>query len=84
MTAIKTAISIQRPLFEQAQELALELKIPRSQVFVLALQDYIRRYQNRQLLARINAAYADGPTAEEQAVHEHMRRLQRQMVEGEW
>ncbi len=84
MTAIKTAISIQRPLFEQAQELALELKIPRSQVFVLALQDFIRRHQNRQLLASLNAAYADGPTAEEQAVHEHMRRLQRQMVEGEW
>ncbi len=84
MTAIKTAISIQRPLFEQAQELALELKIPRSQLFVLALQDFIRRYQNRQLLARLNAAYEGDPDPEEQVLHEHMRRLQRQMVEGEW
>ena len=84
MTAIKTAISIQRPLFEQAQELALELKIPRSQVFVLALQDFIRRHQNRQLLARLNAAYADGPTAEEQAVHEQMLNLHRQAMEDEW
>lgn len=84
MAAIKTAISIQQSLFEEADALAQELEISRSRLFALAVEDFIQRYQNRQLLEAINDAYGDLPDPEEQALRQHMRRQHRQIVEGEW
>ena len=84
MDNVKTAISIQKPLFEQAQDLARKMNISRSRLFVLALEEYIRRQQNRELLEQINAAYADEPDSAEQTLRRKTRRLHRQLVEGEW
>jgi len=84
MANIKTAISLQKSLFEQAEMLAREMKVSRSRLFVLALEDYIRRYQNQQLLERINQAYPDAPDAAEQKRLRKMRRQHRKVVEGEW
>ncbi|MBI1922699.1 hypothetical protein HYR99_00465 [Candidatus Poribacteria bacterium] len=84
MANIKTAISLQKSLFEQVETLAHEMKISRSRLFVLAMEDFIRRYQSPQLLEEINAAYEDGPDAAEQALHRRMRLQHRQLVEGEW
>jgi len=39
------------------------MKISRSRLFVIALEDYIRRHQNRQLLESINRAYQDSADA---------------------
>jgi hypothetical protein len=36
MQTIKTAISLQRPLFEQAESLAERLEISRSRLFIIA------------------------------------------------
>ena len=83
MANVKTAISIQQSLFEQADALARELHISRSRLFALAVEDFMQRYENQRLLERINDAYAD-ITPEEQALLRRMRRQQRQMVEGEW
>jgi hypothetical protein len=44
----------------------------------------MQRYENQRLLERINDAYADTTTPDEQALLRRMRRQQRQMVEGEW
>jgi metal-responsive CopG/Arc/MetJ family transcriptional regulator len=84
MQSVKTAISIQESLLEQAETLARKMKVSRSRLFVLALEDYIHRQQNRELLAQINAAYADEPDPSEQALHRKARRTHRQVVEGEW
>ena len=84
MANVKTAISIQQPLFEQAEALARELHISRSRLFALAVEDFMQRYENQRLLERINDVYADTTTPEEQALLRRMRRQQRQMVEGEW
>ena len=84
MQTVKTAISIQESLFEQAETLARQMKISRSRLFVLALEDYIRRQQDRELFAQINAAYADEPDAAEQTFRHKMRSTQRRTVEGEW
>ncbi len=74
MPNVKTAVSLEGPLFEQAEALAREMKISRSRLFALALEDFIRRYQNERLLEQLNAAYADGLDVEEQAVLNGMRR----------
>jgi metal-responsive CopG/Arc/MetJ family transcriptional regulator len=43
MENVKTAVSIRKSLFEQAENLARKMKVPRSRLFALALEDYIRR-----------------------------------------
>ncbi len=84
MANVKTAISMQPSLFEQAEALAREMHISRSRLFTLAVEDFIHRYENQRLLEHINAAYADTPTPDEHALLRRMRRQHRQMVEGEW
>ena len=84
MQNVKTAISIQKSLFEQAESLARKMKVSRSRLFVLALEDYINRQQNRELLAQINAAYADEPDLSEQTLRRKVRHTHRRIVEGEW
>lgn len=81
---VKTAISIQQPLFEQAEALAKEMHISRSRLFMLALKDFIHRYQSRQLLERIDAAYDDAPAPSEKELQRHMRSSHKRIVEDEW
>jgi metal-responsive CopG/Arc/MetJ family transcriptional regulator len=82
--SVKTAISLRRPLYEQVDKLAREMSVPRSQVFVLALEAYVSKHQNRVLLEEINKAFADKPQASEQKRLKSMRRSHRQLVEGTW
>jgi metal-responsive CopG/Arc/MetJ family transcriptional regulator len=84
MANIKTAISLQKSLFEQVDTLAREMKVSRSRLFVLALEDYVRRYQNLQLLEQINQAYQGPPDTTEQKRLRKSRRSHRRVVEGEW
>ena len=84
MQNVKTAISIQKSLFEQAENLARRMKVSRSRLFVLALEDYIHRQQNRELLTQINAAYADEPDPAEKNLRRKAKRSHRRIVEGEW
>jgi metal-responsive CopG/Arc/MetJ family transcriptional regulator len=84
MANIKTAISLQKSLFEQVDSLARDMKVSRSRVFVLALEEFIRRYQNQQLLDKINQAYHDAPDPIEHKRLAKMRRPHRKVVEGEW
>lgn len=85
MSTIKTAISIQQSIFEQVEAIAQEMKISRSRLFVLALENFIRDYQDHQLFEAINQACAeisDDPL--EQSRLRQIRRQHRRMVEGEW
>ena len=84
MANVKTAISLQQSLFEQADALAQEMRISRSRLFALAVEAFIQRYQNRQLLKAINEAYEDPSDSEEQALRHQMREHHRRMVEGQW
>ena len=67
MANVKTAISIEEPLFIQAEALAHEMKISRSRFFALAAEEFIRRHQNREMLQRIAEAYSDASDPEEEA-----------------
>ena len=84
MENIKTAVSIRKPLFEQAEDLAHRMKVSCSRLFALALEDYIRRQQNRELLASLNAAYADETTPTEAAVLREARESYARHLEDEW
>ena len=82
--SIKTAISLRKPLFQQIDKLAREMKLPRSRVFVLALEDYLERHQNRVLLQAINEVYAGEQDATDKKRTKAMRRTHRKIVAGEW
>ena len=84
MATVKTAISIRKSLFEQVNSLAEELEVPRSQLFVLAVEEFIKRHQNRKILETLNEVYTNGPDQDRQVLREGMRRPHRQPVEGHW
>ena len=84
MQAMKTAISIEKNLFDQAENLARTMKVSRSKLFVIALQDYIEHQKNKEMLSQINAAYADEPDTTEQTLLRKSRKQHRRIVGGEW
>jgi metal-responsive CopG/Arc/MetJ family transcriptional regulator len=84
MPNIKTAISLQKSLFEQVDLMSREMKVSRSRLFVMALEDYIRRYQNQVLLDKINQTYPKAPEKIEKARLRGMKKGHQKAVEGEW
>jgi metal-responsive CopG/Arc/MetJ family transcriptional regulator len=84
MLAIKTAISIEKNLFDQAELIARAMKVSRSKLFVIAMQDFIEHRNNKEMLARINAAYSDEPDATEETLRRNSRKQHRRIVEGKW
>jgi len=81
---VKTAVSVQKSLFDQVESLAKKLHISRSRLYNLALANYIERYQNQNLLEEINQAYPDEPDSADRDRLTKMRKHHRKIVEGEW
>jgi metal-responsive CopG/Arc/MetJ family transcriptional regulator len=81
---VKTAISIQESLFRQMENLARRMHVSRSRLFAMATKDFLVRYQNRQILERLNAAYGKAPGLEEEIYLKEVRAGHRRLVEGEW
>ena len=83
MTNVKTAISIPKTLFEEANKLAEEMKLSRSRVMALAIQEYLERHKNRKILEKINQVHADGLDAEDQEQIDQMLRNHKRLMENE-
>lgn len=81
MANVKTAISIPKKLFEAANQLAGELNISRSRLFALAVQEFIERRKNRELLGQINAVYGEGLDDEDR---EALRRASQNLGKVDW
>jgi mRNA interferase MazF len=64
---IKTAISIEKTLFDQAEILALQLNISRSHLFGLAIENFIKDHQSQALLDETNKTIEDQPDLNEPA-----------------
>jgi len=84
MASIKTAVSIEKSLFERAETIAREMKMSRSGLFALALEDFIGRRRHEELLRLINDACRDEPDEDEQSRLRGMGRKYRKVVEDEW
>ena len=65
MPAVKTAISIEKALFDQAEELARDMQVSRSKLVSLALDQFVRRHEQQDITRRINEACGDFPDQEE-------------------
>ena len=84
MATVKTAISIQKSLFDQVNDLAKELQVPRSRLFALAVEEFIKRYESRKMLELLDEVYGDVSDGDEEALLDGMRRQHRQLLEGQW
>lgn len=81
MATIKTAISIEEPLFEEVEALAEDMKVSRSHLFSLAARDFLQHRKNQKLLDAINAAYSDLLDRKEENLKEQMRAKYREIVD---
>ena len=81
---VRTAVSLHKDLFEEVEGLAARLRLTRSGLFSRALEDFVRRQQNQELLRQLNAAYDDAPDESERILQRAMVRSQRRMVKGKW
>ena len=84
MANIKTAISIEKPLFEEIEVLAQKMKVSRSHLFTLAARAFIQNHKSQRLLEAINAAYSDLPVIEEEKLRAQMKPRHRQIVKDRW
>jgi antitoxin MazE6 len=82
MPNVKTAISIEKPIFEKMDILAKNLKISRSRLFSMAAQEFIERHRNLELLKSLNQAYEDAPKSEPAVTQ--MRSRHYKLVKDQW
>ena len=83
MATIKTAISIQDSLYKEVEELAKKTNTSRSQLFTQAIRDFIEKYKNRALLAKINKAHSTTPNLEEKKWISYAKSSHRKLLEDE-
>jgi metal-responsive CopG/Arc/MetJ family transcriptional regulator len=57
---VKTAISIEDGLLQEADETARTMGLSRSRLFAMAVGDFLRRRREEQMLRRLNEVYAGG------------------------
>lgn len=56
---MKVAISLPDPVFAAAEQLAKELRVPRSQLYAEAIAQYLERRGAGAVTAKLNAVYAE-------------------------
>lgn len=59
---MKTAISIPDDIFEDADELAEEMGISRSELYSTAVAEYVAKHRAEDVTARLNEVYAREPS----------------------
>jgi len=55
---MKTAISLPDSVFEEAEALAKQLGLSRSELYTKALKTYLRKYNRNQILNKLNQVYS--------------------------
>jgi metal-responsive CopG/Arc/MetJ family transcriptional regulator len=86
---VKTAVSLPRHLYEAAGLAARRRGVPRSRIFVEALQEHLAGEDDSDITAQINASLSRPPTEEEAAEEAAAERFvaeaaRRQLPHWEW
>jgi len=63
---MKTAISIPDKIFKEVEKVAREYSVSRSELFTMAVNDFLEKVESKKLLDAINRAYS--PEAPNEAV----------------
>jgi len=60
---MKTAISLPDEMFKEIEEITRECECSRSQVFVMAVKEFLDRRKSKRLLEALNKAYETPETS---------------------
>jgi metal-responsive CopG/Arc/MetJ family transcriptional regulator len=84
MPGVKTAISIDEDLFDEIEQLAIQLNFSRSKIFAIAAREFVERCKNKAILEKLNQVYQEEDEQEE-ALTDHMKmRLRRKANDDIW
>ena len=81
---MKTAISLEDELLLQADRTAREMGVSRSRLFSIAMEAYLRKRRNQEILDRLNRVYAADPGPKERSAVAGIRRLFRSTIRESW
>jgi metal-responsive CopG/Arc/MetJ family transcriptional regulator len=62
---MKTAISLPNEMFKEIEEVTKEYDCSRSQVFAMAIREFLERRKSKKLLESLNEAYQEMEAPEE-------------------
>lgn len=71
---MKTAISLPDALFAEADAVATRLGVSRSELYATALAEYLAKFRDAQITAKLNAVY-ERPTPPDKALRAAAKRL---------
>jgi hypothetical protein len=81
---MKTAISIDGGLLQEADETARLMGLSRSRLFALAVGDFLQRQRREQMLLRLNEVYGDGAAPGERALLKGIKATVRRTIKDRW
>jgi predicted transcriptional regulator len=62
---MKTAVSLPDPVFDEAEQLAKRLRIPRSRLYATAIASFVKQHRRKGITEALNAVYgAEGEGSE--------------------
>ncbi|MEK6599220.1 MAG: ribbon-helix-helix domain-containing protein [Deltaproteobacteria bacterium] len=82
---MKTAISIPDEIFRKADEAAKEYNYSRSELFTLAVKEFLEKIKSKRLLEAINEAYSEPEAIEETSLREKGKKYySRKVLKGRY
>ena len=81
---MKTAISIDDGLLQEADEAARLMGLSRSRLFAQAVGDFLQRRRREQMLLRLNEVYANGAEPAEKRLLKGIKAKVRRTVKERW
>ncbi|MGA2213345.1 MAG: ChpI protein [Bryobacteraceae bacterium] len=81
---MKTAISIDDRLLQEADQTARLMGLSRSRLFAVAVSDFLQRQRQEQMLIRLNEVYAHQPEPAEKRVLKGMKAKVRRTLKDRW
>ena len=71
---MKTAVSVPDEIFKEVERFSREHQYSRSEVFVMAVKEFLEKLKSKELLDALNEAYLGGESSEEITLREKSKR----------
>lgn len=81
---MKTAISVEDDLLNEADRAAKQMGVSRSRLFSLAMETYLRQTRQAQIIEQLNKVYAGDPQTDERRIARAMMTRVPQMIPERW
>lgn len=81
---MKTAISIDDGILQEADETARRMGLSRSRLFAIAVSDFLQRRRQEQMLLRLNEVYSNQGEPSEESLLKGIKAKTRRTVKDRW